>query len=79
MHTDTSVTDKSDSMIEYGLRWHRFGGGPAEDIARTFQMTPTWFFHELEQALLHNRSIDLPSDLVVDMLRVCRLRIWLGN
>jgi len=79
MRTSTNVNDGAVSLVDYALRWHRFGGGPAADIDRTFAVAPSLFFREVERTLVDDADRDLPAGLVLDMLRVCRLRIWLGD
>ncbi|WP_099383126.1 hypothetical protein [Williamsia muralis] len=63
-------------IVDFAVRWHRYGGGGAEDIFVDFGLSESDYFIRLE-TLLSARSLatGLDSKTIADMRDVCRQRI----
>ncbi|WP_433502647.1 hypothetical protein ACQP04_23075 [Pseudonocardia halophobica] len=67
----------TDEVLDFARRWFRYGGGPAIEIMAGLGLTQLQFFTALLEALDTDPPADLGEQVIGEMRRVARHRIWL--
>lgn len=74
MSTVTNTTDTA-QILEFACRWHKFGGGPAEDILVGFGVSEHVFFRRVISALDSSAAHDIDDATRQSVLTVAQQRI----
>jgi hypothetical protein len=72
-----STEVRDEDLLEFELRWFEHGGGPAEEIAVAFGMTPQEFFGRILAFVEHNPPAPYRATVVEAIKSVARKRLWL--